>query len=192
MSQTVNLPTTNFQEAAGLLNLLASLWGQEVDAATLKAMMQPAFSEAWKESGGKLPSQISAELLADLQVDYCQLLIGPKNHVPPVQSIWDQARFQGDATASMKKYIELLDGFQPCVGFVDHVAVQLQYASALMSLSHQSRRKLMQGLATAFARDHLQWSLPFFNRVEQQAQTGFYQSVARVSRQFLFGPCPTA
>ena len=184
---TIKMPAGDFEQAAGVFALLSRLWAKEVDSKTLNNMTQPPFANAWKEAGGNLPSQVSAELIDELAVDYCQLLIGPKNHVSPVQSVWDQARFQAEATESMQKYLQMIDGFQPCVDFVDHIAVQLQFASALFSMADQSQRKLIQGLGVAFCRDHLEWSESFFRRIEQQAETEFYKSLAQVSRQFLFG-----
>ena len=187
MSASVILPEDNFQQAAGVFTLLSRLWANEVDAKTLNAMTQAPFADAWKDSGGQLPSATTDELVEELAVDYCQLLIGPKDHVSPIQSVRDQNRFQGNATESMQKYIQMVDGFQPCVDMVDHVAVQLQYAGVLLNMAEQTKRKLIQGLATAFCRDHLDWTKAFFERTEKQAQSDFYQSLSRVSNQFLFG-----
>ena len=89
--------------------------------------------------------------------------------------------------ASMNKYIEMLNGFQACSNFLDHVAVQLQFAGALYGMMSQTKKPLMQGLATAFAKDHLQWTFDFFGNVESKAESSFYRSASKVSRQFLFG-----
>ena len=187
MPSMIHLPDGNPEETSVVFSLLASIWAKEVESKTLKQMLKPPFSTAWKLAGEKLPSTVSAELIEELSVDYCQLLIGPKNSVSPFQSEWDQDRFQGDATASMQKYVEMLKGFSPCIDIVDHVAVQLQFIGALIGMTGQTKRTLIQGLGKAFCRDHLEWTEPFFSRVERQAKTGFYQSTAKISRQFLFG-----
>ena len=145
MNATIHLPETDFDEASRVFALLAVLWAKEVDQKTLKLMSQQPFAKAWKQAGGKLPAKVTSEWVESLAVDYCQLLIGPKNHASPVQSVWDQSRYEGDASASMTNYMEFIDGFQPCVKIPDHVAVQLQYAGVLMGMADQSKRKLIQG-----------------------------------------------
>lgn len=186
MSPKIQLPESNFAEAAGLFALLSTLWAKEVDEKVLKSMAHPPLADAWKKAGGQLPKQINSDWIELLSVDYCQLLIGPKNHASPFQSVWDQSRYQADAAASMKRYIDMVQGFQPCLDMLDHVAVQLQFASALMSMAEQAKRKLIVGLAHAFARDHLAWTSPFFKRVSEQAETPFYRSLATISHEFLF------
>lgn len=186
MASIVQLPESNFSEAAGLLALLSALWSTEANDKLLKSMTQPPLATAWKKAGGQLPHKIEPDWIESLSVDYCQLLIGPKNHASPFQSVWDQARYQGDAAASMKRYVDMVEGFQPCLDMLDHIAVQLQFASALMSMADQAKRKLILGLAQAYARDHLQWSSPFFRRVRDQAKTPFYRSLADISHGFLF------
>ncbi|MCP4082890.1 MAG: hypothetical protein GY743_21905 [Planctomycetaceae bacterium] len=64
--------------------------------------------------------------------------------------------------------------------------MQLQYAGVLMGMADQSKRKLIQGLATAFARDHLAWTVDLFERIEAQAETDFYRSLASLSHRYLF------
>lgn len=187
MTPVIQLPESNFAEAAGLFALLSALWAKEANEKVLKSMTQPPLAAAWKKAGGQLPARIDPEWIESLSVDYCQLLIGPKNHASPFQSVWDQSRYQGDAAESMKKYVDMVEGFQPCLDMLDHVAVQLQFASALMSMAEQAKRKLIIGLAQAFARDHLEWTSPFFKRVREQAETPFYRSLADISHGFLFG-----
>jgi TorA maturation chaperone TorD len=186
MPDSVRWPTGNFEEASGVLGLLSLLWHREADARTLRALRQPPLSVAWKKAGGTLPADITAELVDELATDYCRLLIGPQHRISPVQSIWEQSRFQGAAAASMRRYVEMLDGFRPCVEIIDHVAVQLQYAATLTGLATQTRGSLIQGLGKAFARDHLEWTSVFFEGVEEKAETEFYRSLAQVSRGFLF------
>lgn len=187
MAPAINLPQENPAEIAAVFGLLSTIWAHEPNSTVLNAMTQPPMAAAWKELGGDLPAQVTPELVEQLEVDYCQLLVGPVNPVSPVQSIWDQSRFQGDATESMQKYIQMIDGFQPCVEIIDHIAVQLQYAGILFGMADQAKRGLIQGLATAFCADHLEWSSPFFERIQQQSETDFLKSAAKVSHCFLFG-----
>lgn len=187
MTVSIDFGGDNLGEIAAVFALLARLWQSEVDAKTLKSIRQPAMAKEWKALGGEIPDDDSAETIEELAIDYCQLLIGPKNHVPPVQSIWSDAKLASDSTSSMQKYIDMINGFQPGNEFVDHIAVQLQYMSVLLSMADQAKPKLIRGLAKAFANDHLSWTDRFLARAEQKATTGFYKGLASVSQNFLFG-----
>ena len=177
----------NDRENAGVFALLSRMWAREMDRDSLVALARPPLATEWQALGGIVIQEIDENCLEELAVDYCQLLIGPQGHVSPVQLVWDQKRFSGDATGSMQKYLNLLNGFVPAIEMVDHVAVQLQFAGALTGLSAESGRPLLRGLVTAFARDHLDWTYEFFRRTENQARTGFYKGLSVVSRRFLFG-----
>lgn len=187
MPSVVEMTGKDAVQHAAVLSLLSRIWARELDSRTLAAMNQDPFLSAWRQAGGLAAGSANEKTLEELAVDYCQLLVGPRNHVSPIQSVWDQKRFQGNATASMKKYIDMLTGFQPCVDIQDHVAVQLQLFGTLVELSAQAKKPVFKGLTTAFAQDHLEWTYPFFEQLEAKAQTPFYQSAARVSRSFLFG-----
>ena len=186
MPITIDFNSDQLAETAAVFALLSRLWASEVDAATLKSLRQKPLVRAWKQLGGSIPEDESPETIEALAIDYCQLVIGPKDHVPPIQSVWKQEKLAGDSSKSMQKYVEMVDGFKPCVDFVDHVAVQLQFASVLLGMADQAKRKLIRGLATAYARDHLEWTANFFQATESQAKTKFYRSLSKVSHKFLF------
>lgn len=187
MPISINLDDESLAETAAVFALLSRIWSSELDAKTLQAISQPPLAEAWKSLGGATMPATDASAIEELAVDYCQLLIGPKNHISPNQSIWEQKRFSGDATGSMHKYLQMVDGFEPSVEMIDHIGVQMQFAGVLLSMAEQAKRKLIRGLARAYFADHLEWCEPFFGRVEEQADTDFYRTAASVSRQFLFG-----
>lgn len=187
MSIKIDLQSDQLAEMAAVFALLSRLWAREIDAAAIKSLRQQPLASAWKKLGGKIPTDERPETIEALAIDYCQLLIGPKDHVPPVQSIWSQSKLSGNSTESMQKYIAMIDGFEPCVDFVDHVAVQLQFIGVLLSMAEQSKKKLIRGLATAFAGDHLEWTEKFFEATQAKATSDFYTSLSAVSREFLFG-----
>ena len=56
--------------------------------------------------------------------------------------------------------------------------------ASLLSIENQQDKR--QELARQFSNRHLEWTQEFFDRVEQQAESEFYQGLARVSRSFLF------
>ena len=139
----------NYAELAGVFGLLSQLWNVELDAAMMRTLKQPDIASVWQKLGGQVPGS-DPETLESLAVDYCQLIVGPKNHLSPVQSVWVDGRFGGEPAGSMQQFIDMLQGFEPCNRIIDHIAVQLQYMAAVMGIAEQTPRKLWEGLATRF------------------------------------------
>ncbi|MGI9516797.1 MAG: TorD/DmsD family molecular chaperone [Pirellulaceae bacterium] len=185
MHVQIDLNEGNHAELAGVCALLSRLWNEEANRQALQQLSHPGVAASWKRLGGEVPSA-TPEVVEELAVDYCQLLIGPQGHVSPVQSIWSTGRFEADAAHSMQQFIDMLKGFQPCNKIIDHVAVQLQYFGAVLGVAGQAPNDLWRGLATRFADSHLEWTGEFFEKAEQQSNTDFYRGLAMVSRRFLF------
>lgn len=158
--------------------LLGRLWLHEVDKATLDAMNDPSFRGCYQSLGGVVPENVDDQTIEDLAVAYCELLIGPKGHVSPVQSVWVDDQLQSDTSASMNRFFELLPGYQAQSNLSDHIGVQLDFASALL----QSDEAAAGEVVNAFAQTHLTWAEDFLNRVQSQTDSDFYQGLARVSR----------
>lgn len=60
-----------------------------------------------------------------LAIDYCQLFIGPADHLPPFQSVWQSGQFHGSTTASMREFVDPV-GYEATAGIMlDHPGVQL-------------------------------------------------------------------
>src|SRR6056297_3258487 len=102
-----NLSRNDAAAAAGLYRLLARLWLREVDEPLLRSLTGSPLREPFLRAGGELPETVSPEVLQALSVDYCRLFLGPTDHLPPVQSVWQQGQFQGQAVRSMAGWIEL-------------------------------------------------------------------------------------
>ena len=162
---------------------LGQLWLHEVDAATLHTLNQPGVRAAFEELGGSVPAELDGATVERLAIDYCQLLIGPQEQLSPVQSIWEEDQFQGDAAASMNRYFQLIDGYQPPIGIVDHLGVQLNFAAQLVLATETEPSA--QTLVMQYADDHLKWCDPFLEQVTKKAETDFYRSLARVTKQVL-------
>ena len=142
-----------------VLEFLGQLWLREVDAATLHKLNQPGVRTAFEELGGAVPAEIDGATVERLAIDYCQLLIGPKDQLSPVQSIWEEQQFQGAAAASMNRYFQLVDGYQPPIGIVDHLGVQLNFAAQLILATETEPRA--QALVMQYGNDHLKWCRSF-------------------------------
>ncbi len=183
-------------EMTATLGLLSFLWAAELTRASLCELTESELSTPWRELGGWLPvtgDHVNDDMLEDLAVDYCQLFIGPRDHCPPVQSVWNSSRFDADAAQSMQQFIASLEVFEPCVPVVDHLAVQLQYAARLFSvplgLLENRERSAICELAGLFFEEHLTWPANLLDRVSAKSRTPFYRGLAEVTRQLLFAEC---
>ncbi len=175
----------DYMQLSSVYALLSSLWQAEVDLATLQGLNEPDMREAYEAMGGSLP-QASEQVIEDLAVDYCQLLIGPKNQISPIQSVWEENKFQGQAAVSMNKYIEALPSFRTNSKVLDHIGVQLGFMAELfVQASASDHPEAFEEIATCFVADHFEWTKPFLQQVEARAQTDFYKGLASMSREFL-------
>lgn len=161
--------------------LLGRLWLREVDSATLDAMGEPSFREVFESLGGFVPGNSDADLIEELAVAYCELLIGPKGHVSPVESVWVDDQLKSDTSASMNRFFELVPDYQAQSNLSDHIGVQLDFAGVLL----QSEEEAAEGILKLFAHQHLGWSDGFLDRVESQTDSEFYRGLSRVTRSMI-------
>lgn len=116
--------------------LLGELWLREVTLQRLQQLhADRSIGDSLKSLGMELPS-VNADAvdakIEELAIDYCQLLIGPKGHLSPVQSVWVAEQFQSSCVDAMKSFFELLPGYQPPGSFHDHIGVQLDFAGSVL------------------------------------------------------------
>lgn len=171
--------STQSLQLAAVIRFLGNIWLREIELSTLQDLNRPSIRAAIEALGATVPNQIDAKNVEELAVDYCQLLIGPKQHIPPIQSVWQEQRFHGDAIPSMHRYFELLPSYHPRQGaMVDHIGVQLDFLGSLCEID--GNKPISEAVDRFFA-DHLKWSLPIFQKIERQATTEFYQGMAKVT-----------
>lgn len=175
----------DFIQLSSVYALLSKLWQSEIDLPTLQALNEPDMRDAYESMGGFVP-EANDQVIEELAVDYCQLLIGPQNPISPVQSVWEENKFEGRAAVSMRKYFETIPSFQTDEKVVDHIGVQLAFMAELFSqASTADHPETFENVAAHFVADHVAWSEEFFTRIEERAQTGFYKGLAKLSRDFL-------
>ena len=177
--------TSDRTEFATTCRLVAGFWLNEVDRNSLKLLQNPQVQPAWAELGGSVPGEDAAseEVIDQLAADYCQLLIGPKQHLPPVQSVWSDHTFQSTAASSTSRFYDLYVDYTPPGTIVDHVGCQLHFAAFLLdqaSLGDDHAEAATQVLAQ-FQREHLEWVPKLLDRVVQKADTDFYRGLAVVT-----------
>ncbi|MDG2208024.1 MAG: molecular chaperone TorD family protein [Pirellulales bacterium] len=187
----LDLESTDDQRTAtvGMYRLLAALWCSEVSGALLVELRSGACGVTFAEHQFFAPSEaIDASSLA---ADYCQLFVGPRDHLPPYQSVWEEGQLAGRAAASMRRYGELLE--RPLLQReveVDHLGHQLAMMGKIIAAiatvhSEGESYAAYDGLGRDFFAAHLRWPAPLLARAEQQAQTQFYRALSRCTAGFL-------
>ncbi len=180
----------DFQELAaisGTYRLLARLWYREVDAELLELLNSPEARELFSSVGGALPGNETSmdEWIETLAIEYCQLFIGPKGHLPPVQSVWLAGQFQSQAVSSMQDFFDVAN-YQPFDAVVpDHLGVQLDLMAQLCELAATDRRDELVEVLQQFFLRHLTWPTALIEGVIQRDASDFYCSVATITQEFL-------
>ncbi len=119
-------------QLTAVCRFLSRMWLREIDPSIWSELQQPPVAAAFAELGGAVPADCEPSTLEILAVDYCQLLIGPKNQISPIQSVWIEGQFQGNPTASMQRYVELVPDYCPPAEILDHLGVQLDFIGSLI------------------------------------------------------------
>jgi TorA maturation chaperone TorD len=195
MNQFTSTDSTADEMAAlaGIYGLLARLWLREVDASLLEELCSPPLCERFEQTGGIIPEKDDANAIEELAIDYCQLFIGPTEHLPPLQSVWQNGQFQGDATASMKEWAEAISyesALPVSATMLDHLGVQLDVMGRILSqlpIAHEKtdRNISPNEIPKTFCRKHLTWPTPLLEVAIERAKSKFYRSMIRMTRDFL-------
>jgi len=180
--RTYPLMSQTTAQLAEIVEFLGQLWLYEVTGETLSGMQTEPFSEPYRELGGFIPDSADAAIVENLAIEYCELLVGPKGHVSPVQSVWSDHQYQSKTAASMNRFFELIPDYQPDSNLSDHIGVQLDFLSAIL---RQSDDSAANEIASHFAKTHLQWTLKFFDKIESHTDSAFYLGLAKVTRNLI-------
>jgi TorA maturation chaperone TorD len=183
---------------SGTYRLLARLWLREVDLDLLQELRQAPLRDSFVAAGGVLPeyerdASDSKTTIENLAIAYCRLFVGPANHLPPFQSVWQAGQFQGTATASMREMIDVV-GYDvvPLPGGVmlDHLGVQLDVMGNLLEQlsswpAEAGSCDQVWELADSFYAKHLLWPADLLATAARQAEDDFYRSFIMLTREFL-------
>lgn len=169
---------------------MADFWLHELTAKRVKALSPVELGIALRSLPLELPKVADNHLEADLerlQIDYCQMLIGPKNHISPVESVWIAEQFQSKSVDNMRTFFELLPGYSPPGKFYDHIGVQLDFAGHLLQAAARTPDDAGQvdDLVKVFVQQRLSWTGPFLQNVKHQSQTAFYRQLADATENWL-------
>ncbi|MCP4194074.1 MAG: hypothetical protein GY768_25985 [Planctomycetaceae bacterium] len=192
MSQ-IKIPLSSARDASARSNtyrLLARLWQRELDAKLLEVLQDPSLSESFLAAGGVLPTN-DADTVEQLAIDFCQLFVGPKNHLPPYQSVWESGQLDGEATVSMRQFCEVVhfEPADPASGMLlDHLGVQLDVMAHILQLVAESEGESLEHLldiGRCYAVRHLLWPGELLTASASRATTDFYRCLPTLTRQFL-------
>jgi len=194
--------TDQLKALSQFYQLLSRVWLNEADAALLELLQSPDVRPLFEEAGGRLPTESEnpeerqteeqQKVLDELAIDYCRLLLGPRGHFPPYQSVWQTGQFQGTAVTGMREFIGLL-ACEPALGVCDtmpdHLAVQLRVmgviADRMATAEAPAARALLVDVARGYFERHLSWPQELLESVAKNAETDFYRSVAQMTEAFL-------
>lgn len=191
---------------AVLYNFFASQLARKIDGTWLNPHFQKQLQLGLPESEGKTEllgdlerAQKEPEYQLELQLDFDRLFIVPgPNLTFPFESCYTHRNIDGtfgrlwqepaqDMQRTLKEWdIQFAEGWDL---IPDHIAIELFF---MAQLCH--RRAKAQGTEQGVLRDwqanffqkHLDsWVFEFMTRLEDKAETGFYQGGAKLLREFL-------
>ncbi len=193
---SISESVTSVEDAAsrsGTYRLLARIWLYEVDENVLRNLRKPPLGDAWLQAGGHLPVDDHQQTIEELAISYCKLLVGPKDHLPPYQSVWRTGLLQGEAIESMRQAVDVVGYDQSCLPrgiILDHLGVQLDVMGHILEeiSTWQAEQKGLEQVwevAHSFFSAHLSWADDLLKAAEQRANHEFYRSCALLTRDFL-------
>ena len=177
--QSGTLDNLNVERLAHVGILLGQCWLNEMTAQSLASLNEPDVASCLDAIGWQVPEP-TPEVVESLAIDYCQLLIGPRGQLSPVESVWASQQFQGSSASSMKSFFELLPGYQSPSSLSDHIGVQLDFAGHLLMAVEADVEPVQ-----LFAAQRLAWAEPLLMGVHGKAETEFYRGLAVATKHWI-------
>ncbi len=161
------------------LRLFASIFHREADEPLIREI-ELRRDELEGVLGGNplagLAVERPAEAVEELAVEFCRLFIGPRGHMPPVESVaLGEGRYWGDSTLAVSAFYRSSGVVLPedSDTLPDHLSVELDFAAVLEGRGRREEAK-------AFAREHLlRWLPALIRHIDERARLPFYRVWAR-------------
>jgi len=173
---------------SNVYSLLGRLWLQEIDELLLAEFQSEPLRSTFQFS-----DSISEEDLDSLAAEYCQLFVGPKNHFPPMQSVWQEGTLDSEITTSVKSFAAAVS-YQPSTEypstFFDHLGIELEIMARIVQIIANQAPDDPQSVETlAFANEfferHLCWTDKLIAAASSRANSNFYKTLLANTRDFL-------
>lgn len=176
-----------------LYRLLGRLWLSEIDRPLLDLLLTPSLGNHYTAVGGVLPEGPAEHNLERLRTDYCALLLGPRGHLPPYQSVWTSGHFQDSTAGSTRRYLQLVRQPDSWINqeMPDHLGTQLCIMAALLlglaehSYQADPAHADLLALVKQFSAHHLSWPDRFLNCAQAICTSSFYRGLICVTRNHL-------
>ena len=173
------------RDRALVFNLFGRIWLREIDGPILLQLQQ---CEAELKACGIATHELQADQLDLLAVDYCQLLIGPREAISPLQSVAATGLMGGEVVSSMREMLTYQHRTVDDSVMVDHLGFQLQTMGSILAAMAETAAadpKPLQHYADTFFTNHVSWGIAWSRRVALRAQTDFYRSTALATQALL-------
>ena len=188
MNTALTNDTEDLAGLTGLYGLLAQLWMREPNLALIRQLCSAPLRDNYRAAGGSVPQNADQATVDLLAADYCRIFVGPSDHFPPCQSVWEEGKFEGRATASMRRFADIAGVEVPERMMPDHLGFQLLVMSRLtgqLSQASGQQADTLFELSKTFFRNHLAWASPILIGAAERAETSFYASMIRLTCDFL-------
>jgi len=159
-----------------------------VEKVTNFALTEQFFAELQKY----IPPVVTID---SLEIDFTKLFVGPFGLLaPPYGSVYlESKRIMGDSTIDVRKLYEDEDLEIIIKDAPDHIAMELEFMYYLIAKEIQSTNEknlrdiqIYQQKQKAFLNSHLaRWLPEFAKKVQENAQTGFYKRLTRLTDVFI-------
>ena len=181
-----NATTSEIESFSQVYALLARLWLQEVDVSLLDRWQDENFAEAFTAAGGIVAF---TDQVDELATDYCQLFVGPKNHLAPYQSVWETGELQSEIASSVQRFADLLHYQQrsDCPHtMIDHLGTQFDIMAQSTSGTVRSAcGQVADEIAAEFFARHLTWPERLLVAASARASSPFYRAMIEMTADFL-------
>lgn len=171
----------NAAQRAAVYELLGRLWHDAPDDEVLRHIQSWSRQADVPDSAQRLAAACERpqDGQDDLAVEFTRLFIGPSDHLPPFQSVWEERRLEGEAAASLRRYAEVLGDDTR----TDHFSCELLMMATI--LNDGGDPASLESLAQSFFADHLTWPSDLLGAVENRSTEPFYVALAQFTRDFL-------
>ncbi len=191
MERSAEHPGAARSSRAEALRLFASVFAREVDRPLLEHVIRHRRDLAaalGDDPLAGLDTGAPGACLERLAEEYCRLFIGPRGHMPPVESVaTGEGRLWGASTAAVCAFYQSV-GLAPAEAardLPDHIAMELDCLAVLEETGRHAE-------AAVFAREHpLQWVPTLADHVVRRATLSFYAAWVKGLTQALddfYGP----
>ncbi len=173
---------------SNVYSLLGRVWLQELDESLLAEFQLEPLRSAFR-----FTESVQVADLDSLAAEYCQLFVGPKNHFPPMQSVWQEGKLDSEVTASVRAFAAAVN-YEPSSAYpntlVDHLGVELEIMARITEIiaiqkSGDPKSEETHAFAAEFFGRHLCWTEKLIAAAAGRTSSDFYKSLLANTHDFL-------